>query len=55
MMGEEALVEEVRELIRTYLEKKDYRVLSSPPKKYEAAGKKSVRMYIDVTKRTRES
>ena len=50
-MGEEDLVVEVREMVRTFLDGRGYRVIGSPPKKYEAAGKNNVRMYLDVTKR----
>lgn len=52
-MGEEELVTEVRDLVRATLEKKGYYELSSPPKKYEAAGKDNARMYLDVVKRSK--
>lgn len=52
-MGEETLVAEVRDLVRDTLDKKGYYELSSPQKKYEAAGKGNARMYLDVVKRTK--
>jgi hypothetical protein len=53
-MGEKELVKEAHDLVRQHLEKKNYYVLSSPRKEYEAAGEGNVRMYLEMAKRVKE-
>ena len=53
-MGEAELVKDAKDLVRQFLEKKDYYMLSSPRKEYEAAGEGNIRLYLEMAIRIRE-